>query len=134
MTSEYYKQHQQKFTRLIEGALYPKGEIWTEVANYVKAHPEQSHYTLSELEERIGKRGYSMLTAVLRLSMAPYNLFETTFKLCDVSKKVINLNLHDYQKCVLNGGYRLPEGELLPLETVNKHLIIQMKILSHNSH
>ena len=130
MTSEYFRQTQQRLAQLVDETLYPYGAAWTEIANYVRTHPDKTHYTLDELENLIGKKSFSILTAAFRLSMPPYSLFEATVEYCEPEHSVIMLSIQEYQHCILSGGFRNIEDELIDVERMNRHAVIHLRVLN----
>lgn len=129
MYSKHIKSTQKKLAQLINDILYPAGSSWTDIATLVRNSPNIRHYTLSELEDRIGQKGFSTLITVLRLSMPPYNLFETTFELITEQNGALILSLDDYQKLVLNGGMTTSTGRYIDVDTVNRQAVIHLQVI-----
>lgn len=130
MNSEQIKNTQKKLAQLVDDTLYPQGSTWNEIANLVSSNPAVKHYTLSEIEDIIGKKGYSTLVAVLRLSMPPYNLFNTTFELIGDDQVSQILTLNEYKSCVLHGGLTTNSGEYITIEAINRDAIMHLNVCS----
>ncbi|MBJ7552483.1 hypothetical protein [Marinomonas ostreistagni] len=126
MKSENYRRTQQMLAQLVDQTLYPSGTVWNDIARFVRAHPEISHYTLTQLEQYIGKKGFTLLTAALRLSMPPYDLFEASFELTDSKEAIIVLSIKDYQQCALNGGFKDSNGTFISIEQINQNSVIHL--------
>ncbi|WP_417552790.1 hypothetical protein [Marinomonas fungiae] len=128
MFSEQIKLTQRRLAQLMDDTLYPQGSFCAEIASLVKSRPDISDYTLSEIEELTGKQGYPTLVAILRLSMPPYRLFETTFELPSKEGTPLTFSLSQYQTCVLCGGLKTTEGEYIDVETINREASVHIHV------
>ncbi|SBS33432.1 hypothetical protein MAQ5080_02580 [Marinomonas aquimarina] len=128
MDSTQIKLTQKRLAQLIDDTLYPQGSTWTQIAILVKSNPNIDYYTLCEIEEQIDKKGFAALVAVLRLSMPPYNVFETSFELLDEDQQPFFVSLGEYQQCILNGGITASNGQFIDSETINKEAVIHLQV------
>ena len=129
MTSCSYKKTQLRLAELVDETLYPCGAVWTEIANYVRNHPNKTYYTLDELEGLIGASGFSVLTAVFRLSMPPYALFETTVEVFETDNSTTKLSVKEYQQCILNGGVQSDNGGFINIQEISERATIHLRVL-----
>lgn len=129
MYSRQIKTTQQRLTQLTNDALYPQGCSWAEIATFVRSNPQIEHYTLSDIEDKMGAKRDAILEDVLRLSMQPYHLLETTFEVIDENQEHQILSLSDYQHCVLTGGVTTATGRYIDAETIKRDATIHLHVI-----